>query len=137
MIVANWNNKWYKSAIDINNWIMTVSFFLYFLIIITNLIGLWKVFEKAGYPGWAAFIPLYNVYILVRIVDLPVLFILFYFIPVINIMAHAYTCFKLAQCFNKGLLYTVGLFFLPFIFIPVLGFGKSQFTGIPLRMMSL
>ena len=116
---------------------MTVLYFLYFLIIITNLIGLWKVFEKAGYPGWAAFIPLYNVYILVRIVDLPVLFILFYFIPVLNVLAHAYTCFKLSQCFEKGLPYTVGLFFLPFIFIPVLGFGKSQFTGIPLRMMSL
>jgi hypothetical protein len=116
---------------------MTVLNFLYFFIFVINLIGLWMVFEKAGYPGWSAFIPFYNVYILVRIVDLPIVFILFYLIPVINIMAHAYTCFKLAQCFNKGVVYTVGLFLAPFFFIPILGFGKSRFTGIPLRMMSL
>lgn len=112
-------------------------YFLYLIFTILNLIALWRIFEKAGNPGWWAIIPFYNLYVLVRTLDLPSLFLLFFFVPVINIVAYAYTCFKLAQCFEKGLIFTAGLIFLPFIFVPVLGLGKSRFTGIPLRMMSL
>lgn len=115
-----------------------MTFLIYFLVIIINLIGLSKIFEKAGFPGWSAFIPIYNIFILIKILDIPMPFIFFYFIPLINIMAYAYTCYKLSQCFNKNSgLYVIGIFIFPFVFIPVLGFGKSQFTGIPLRMMSI
>lgn len=115
-----------------------MTFFFYFILTVVNLAGLWKIFEKAGFPGWSALIPLYNIFILVKIIDLPTAFAFFYFIPVINIMAHAYTCFKLAQCFNKNpIYYTAGLFILPFVFVPVLGLGSSRFVGIPLRMMSI
>ena len=115
-----------------------MTFFIYFLIIVLNLIGLSKIFEKAGFPAWSAFIPVYNIFILIKILDIPTPFILFFFIPFINLMAYAYTCFKLAQCFNKNqFFYTLGIFLLPFVFIPILGFGRSQFTGIPLRMMSI
>ena len=115
-----------------------MTFFIYFIFITINLIALSKIFEKAGFPGWSAYIPIYNIFILIKILDIPTPFIFFYFIPLINILAYAYTCFKLAQCFNKNqIFYTIGIFFLPFVFIPILGFSRSQFTGIPLRMMSI
>ncbi len=115
-----------------------MTFLLYFIVITVNLVALSKIFEKAGFPSKSAYIPIYNIFILIKILDIPTPFIFFYFIPLINIMAYAYTCYKLSQCFNKGpVFYTIGIFLLPFVFIPVLGFGKSQFTGIPLRMMSI
>ncbi len=48
------------------------AFFLVFVVIgIVALIGIWKVFAKAGQPGWAVLIPVYNFIILLRIAGLP------------------------------------------------------------------
>ena len=65
-------------------------FFIYFLVVLAIVVlviaGLWKVFTKAGQPGWAAIIPIYNVYILLQVVGRPVWWLAFLLLPIIPVI---------------------------------------------------
>ena len=91
--------------------------------------GMWLIFRKAGRPGWAAIIPLYNMYTLLKVVGRPGWWLILYFIPLVNVVIEIVVFLNLAQSFGKGGGFAVGLIFLPFIFVPVLGFGSSRYTG--------
>lgn len=93
--------------------------------------GLWKVFEKAGQPGWAAIIPIYNLYIVLQIVGKPWWWLLLLLIPFVNIVIFLIVYITLAQAFGKGIGFGLGLTFLAPIFIPILGFGSAQYQGTP------
>ena len=95
------------------------------------IIGMWKVFTKAGKPGWAAIIPIYNVIVLLEVVGKPVWRIVLLFIPFVNIVISILLNLALAERFGKDGLYAVGLIFLPFIFLPMLGFGSSTYQPAP------
>jgi hypothetical protein len=100
-----------------------------FLTLIIEIVGAWFMFEKAGEPGWAAIIPIYNLLIGIKIAGKPWWFLLLMLIPVVNIVIYIVTLDGLSKSFGKGTGFTIGLFFLRFIFIPILGFGKSVYTG--------
>jgi hypothetical protein len=85
--------------------------------------GLWKTFEKAGEPGWAAIIPIYNFYILTKISDNAWWWVVLFFIPVIQLFALAKVSIDVAGKFG------LGLTFLSFIFFPLLGFGGARYQG--------
>ena len=89
--------------------------------------GFWKMFEKAGEPGWAGIIPIYNLYVLVRISGNTWWWFALFFVPVINFFATAKVSIDVAGKFDKGVLFGLGLTFLSFIFYPVLGFGDYQY----------
>lgn len=89
----------------------------------------WKLFEKAGKPGWAAIIPIYNLIVLLDIVGLNLLWIVAFFIPIVNMLAFLYLCHRLSLAFGRGPLFTVGLFFLNAIFTLILGLGDSRYRG--------
>lgn len=91
--------------------------------------GFWKTFEKAGEPGWAAIIPIYNFYILAKISDNAWWWVVLFFIPVIQFFALAKVSIDVAGKFNKGILFGLGLTFLSFIFFPLLGFGGARYQG--------
>jgi len=91
--------------------------------------GLWKVFQKAGGPGWAAIIPIYNLYVLVKVSGNTWWWFLMFFIPILNFFATLKVSINVAGKFNRGLLFGLGLMFLSFIFYPVLGFGDYQYQG--------
>jgi hypothetical protein len=93
------------------------------------VIGAWKVFEKAGQPGWGAIIPIYNVIVLLRITGKPLWWIILFFIPIVNFVVEILVSLELARRFGKGVGFGLGLAFLPFIFYPVLGFGDAQYMG--------
>jgi hypothetical protein len=95
------------------------------LIIIAN----WKIYTKAGHPGWASIIPIYNIYILLKIVGKPWWWLLLMLIPLVNIIFAIWMTNLLSLSFGKSSAFTVGLIFLPFIFYPILGFGDSQYKG--------
>jgi hypothetical protein len=97
-----------------------------FLIIIA---GLWKVFTKAGQPGWAALIPIFNIYILCVIAGRPGWWTILWLIPVVGIVIAILVFIDVAKYFGKGAGFALGLFFLPYVFLPILGFGKSQYSG--------
>ena len=94
------------------------------------LIGsLWTVFAKAGQPGWAILIPIYNAYILLKIAERPVWWMLLYLVPVVNFVIGFIITLDLAKGFGKGLGYGLGLYFLGFIFFPILAFGDAVYVG--------
>jgi hypothetical protein len=93
------------------------------------LAGMWKVFEKAGKPGWAAIIPIYNLIVLLEIVGKPLWWIVLFFLPCVNIVAIILVSIEVAKVFGKDVLYGLGLAFLPFIFYPILGFGDARYRG--------
>ncbi len=97
--------------------------------LVIEIIGAWYMFEKAGEPGWAAIIPIYNYLIGIKIAGKPWWYILLMLIPFVNLIIYIIILNGLAKNFGKGTGFTVGLFFFRFIFIPILGFGKSEYTG--------
>jgi len=98
-------------------------------ILITGSIvaGMWTTFKKAGEPGWAAIIPIYNTYILVKIGDDAWWWVLLFFVPVINIIAVAKVSIDVADNFGKSTLFGLGVALLPFVCYPILGFDSSQY----------
>jgi len=89
--------------------------------------GFWKTFEKAGEPGWAAIIPIYNLYVLVKISGNEWWWLILFFIPIVNILAQAKISINIADKFDQGILFGLGLMLLSFIFYPILGFGSYQY----------
>jgi len=90
--------------------------------------GMWKVFTKAGRPGWESIVPIYNYYVMaVEIGKLEIMWFIFMFIPILNIVAAIKICIAVAEKFGKSTGFAVGLVFLGFIFFPILGFGSAQY----------
>ena len=91
------------------------------------IVGIWKVFEKAGKPGWAAIIPIYNLYVLLQVAGKPGWWLVLCFIPLVNLIIWIITLVAPAAKFGKGAGFVIGLIFLPFIFYPILGFGDAEY----------
>lgn len=96
---------------------------------IVMIAAMWKIFVKAGQPGWAAIVPIYNLYILLKIVGRPGWWILLFFIPFVNFIIMIIVAIDTAKSFGKGGGFAAGLILLPFIFYPILGFGSAQYQG--------
>jgi hypothetical protein len=103
--------------------------FIFILIFIVVLISLWFVVAKAGRPGWEGIIPIYNYYVLLKIVGRPGWWLILYFIPIVNIVIGIIVLIDTAKSFGKSGGFAVGLFLLPFIFFPILGFGDARYVG--------
>lgn len=90
---------------------------------------MYKIFQKAGREdAWAAFIPIYNIIVLLDVAKKPTWWIILFFIPFVNIFAAWVTYDRLAKGFAKDTpIYTILLFFLSFIFIPVLAFSNDDY----------
>jgi uncharacterized protein DUF5684 len=89
--------------------------------------AMWKVFTKAGKPGWAAIVPIYNIIVLLQIAGKPVWWIILFFIPIVSLIIAILTYVALAERFGKGSGFAVGLVLLGPIFFPILGFGSAQY----------
>ena len=99
------------------------------VIYVLTAIGLWKIFEKAGKPGWAAIIPIYNYIIMLEIVGKPVWWIFLMLFPCTSIIFSIWTLNLLSKSFGQSEGFTIGLVLLPYIFIPILGFGSYKYIG--------
>ena len=99
------------------------------LVTIIVLVSSWFIFQKAGRPGWAAIIPIYNVLVLLEIVGKPWWWLLLLLVPLVNIVIGILLTHELSKAFGKSGWYTVGLVFLPFIFYPLLAFGDAKYRG--------
>ena len=100
---------------------------IWLAVMVLLLAGMWKVFTKAGKPGWAAIIPIYNIIVLLQIVGKPIWWIILMFIPFVNFIVIILVMVALAKSFGKGVGYGIGLTLLGFIFIPMLGFDDSKY----------
>src|SRR5437764_9413669 len=99
------------------------------VLFIVVLAGWWKTFEKAGEPGWAAIIPIFDLYILCKIAGRSGWWVLLFFIPIANLVALILINLDVARNFGKSAGFGIGLALLGFIFYPILGFGDAQYVG--------
>ena len=104
-------------------WIVCLAFMVFYVYVF------WKVFEKAGKPGWAAIVPIYNVIVMLEIAGKPLWWILLYFIPLVNIIVGFIVIVAIAAKFGKGTGFAMGLIFLGFIFWPILAFGDATYNA--------
>jgi hypothetical protein len=99
------------------------------LVALLMIVAMWKVFTKAGQPGWASIIPIFNLYIWCKIVGRPWWWILLMLIPFVNFIIGIILCIDMAKSFGKGVGFGIGLVLLGIIFLPILGFGSAQYQG--------
>ncbi len=106
-----------------------IIFVIELAIVVLAIAGMWKSFEKAGKPGWAAIIPIYNLVVILEIAGKPLWWIILCLIPIVNIVIIILIMIAFAEKFGKSAGFGVGLAFLGFIFFPMLGFGDAQYVG--------
>lgn len=97
-------------------------------ILVFFIVVMWKIFVKAGQPGWAAIIPFYNLYVLLQIVGRPGWWLILFLVPIVNIVIAIVVTLDLAKCFGKGTGFAIGLLLLSIIFYPILAFGSAQYA---------
>jgi len=128
-----WSINYYFSATDITKFLV-VSLVL----LVIYMMGLCKIYKKAGKPAWGVFIPFYNFYLLFDILYKKGWKFLLLFVPFYNVYLLIKLPFRLAGMFGRGVLFGFGLLFLPFLFYPILGFGKFEYIyhTVPVDMMN-
>lgn len=99
-------------------------------IIVAVIAGFWKVFVKAGKPGWAAIIPIYNLIVLLQVAGKPLWWFVLFLIPFVNLVAAVLVGIAVAKNFGKSDAFGIGLGLLAFIFYPILGFSDAQYQGV-------
>lgn len=93
------------------------------------IVAMWKIFVKAGKPGWGCLIPFYREYCLMEISWGNGWLFLLLFVPFVNAVFGIMSLFKLAGAFGKGVAFAFGLWFLSIIFFPILAFGDAEYIG--------
>ncbi len=95
------------------------------------IVSLWKIFSKAGQPGWAAIIPFYNLFVFLKAAGKPGWWMaIIMLVPVANLIFAIMAMAGLAKNFGKGGGFVVGMIFLPIIFYPILAFGSAQYRPV-------
>ena len=102
---------------------------IWLVLVIGAIAGMWKTFDKAGKPGWAAIVPIYNIIVMLEIAGKPIWWIILFLIPLVNLVVAILTMIAFAARFGKSAGFGVGLALLGFVFFPILGFGDAQYTG--------
>lgn len=103
---------------------------LYLAVMVIAIAGVWAAFVKAGKPGWAAIVPIYNLIVMCEIAGKPVWWaIVIIFVPIVGLIFAILLMIEIAKAFGQGAGFGVGLALLGFIFWPMLGFGSAQYQG--------
>lgn len=102
------------------NWILSIA------ICVALIIGLWKVFVKAGKPGWYAIIPVYNMWALLELGDQQGFWCL---IPVANIIFYVKACLSINKKFSKPTWFAFLMIFVAPVAFIILGFSKDKYKG--------
>lgn len=100
------------------------------LVVVLMIASMWRIFTKAGKPGWASIIPIYNAFVLLQIAGKPGWWLVLFFIPIANLVVGILALLGLCQNFGKGGGFVAGLIFLPFIFYPILAFGDAVYAPV-------
>lgn len=108
---------------------MTASIFLQLIVCVLLIVAMWRIYTKAGKPGWASLIPIYNIIVLLEIIGKPWWWILLLLIPGVNLVFGIWMTNLLSLSFGKSTGFTVGLILLGFIFFPILAFGDAKYVG--------
>lgn len=109
--------------------ILGVVLFVVVCLVVLTISARWKMFKKAGQPGWASVIPFYSAVKTLELTNYPLWWSLLMVVPIVNIFLMVVVLRRLATAFGKGAWFTIGLIFLPFIFYPILAWGKAEYSN--------
>ena len=98
-------------------------------IVVFLVVCWWKIFTKAGQPGWFCLIPVFNVMVMLQIAGKPMWWVVGFFIPIVNLVVAIMMFIGLAEKFGKGAGFGIGLTFLGIVFVPILAFGDARITA--------
>jgi len=99
-------------------------------VIVLLIVSMWKIFVKAGKPGWAAIVPIYNAYVFLQIAGKPGWWLVLLFIPIANLIVGIIAALAFCKNFGKGGGFAAGMIFLPVIFYPILAFGDAVYAPV-------
>lgn len=103
---------------------------LYLAFVVLMVVSAWKIYTKANQPGWACIIPIYSAIVMLDIIGKPWWWLLLIiFLPGLNLIWLIWMLNLLSKSFGKGVGFTLGLIFFPFIFYPILGLGSATYQG--------
>ena len=102
---------------------------VYLAVMVLMVAAMWKVFTKAGKPGWAAIVPIYNFIVLLEIAGKPLWWFILFLVPVVNFIAIILVSMAVAERFGKSSGFGSGLALLSPVFYPMLGFSDAQYRG--------
>ena len=102
---------------------------IYAIPLLIIIVSLWFIFRKAGRPEWAAIIPIYNIYVTLKVSERSGWWTILWFIPWVDLFVMALIASGMAKRFSKGAAFALGLFFVPFVFLPILAFGNATYSG--------
>jgi hypothetical protein len=101
------------------------------ILAIIGIVAMWKLFAKAGQPGWAAIIPIYNIIVFLKVVNSPWWWLLLMLIPIVNIVLLIIVSLDFGKSFGKGGAWSFFLLIvLSIIGYLILAFGKSEYKKI-------
>jgi hypothetical protein len=105
-------------------------FLIVTVFLVVTIVALWKVFSKAGRPGWAAIIPIYSGWVLAEIAGKPGWWVFLEMIPIVNIVLSIIIAVNVARNFGKSDLFGFfGLWLFSFIGYLMIGFGSAKYRG--------
>jgi hypothetical protein len=102
---------------------------IFVALLVLMIASLWKLFTKAGQPGWTAVIPLWNLFVIMEIAGKPLGWAFLLMLPIVGVYFTILTCIAFSKKFGKSVEFGVGLCVLPFIFLPALAFSNAKFRG--------
>lgn len=125
----NFYNFKQTKTLTMQNLFFTLWIIICIVFAVIVIAGIWKTFQKANQPGWACIVPIYNMYVMLKIGGKPGWWLILFFIPLVNIIFMIWTYNMISKSFGKDEGFTIGLVLLGFIFWPILGFGDATYRG--------
>lgn len=120
----------YSTSVSTTGEINPIVVIIYLIAIVITFVSMWKVFTKAGQPGWAVLVPFYNIYILLQIAGRPAWWLLLYLIPFVNLVVSIIVVIDIAKAFGKSALFGFfGLGLFGIVGYPILAFGNATYNG--------
>lgn len=95
-------------------------------VVAVTLTSFWRLFQRAGEPGWATLVPIYNAVVLLRVAQRPLWWVLLMAVPLVNVAVLVAVNIALSHRFGRSTAFGVGLSLLPFVFLPLLAFGEPD-----------
>jgi Family of unknown function (DUF5684) len=102
---------------------------IYIAILALAVVSMWKLFTRAGKPGWASIVPIYNTIVMLEIAGKPIWWFFMLFIPIVNIVFGFLTLYHFSKSYGKAEGFSIGVALLSIIFIPLLAFSDAKYQG--------
>lgn len=120
---------WLQSSSDISAGTLVAYLIVCGIVFALMIAALWKIFTKAGRPGWKCLIPGYNIWVLFEIICGQGAKMFLLLIPIYGIIVGIKSCIRLAHAFGKSTGFGIGLVFIPYVFLCILAFGSAKYVG--------